>query len=407
MIRVHKIRLDPNDRQATQLAKSCGVARFAYNWALAEWTRQYKAGEKPNEAKLRKQLNAIKREQFPWMSEVSKTAPQQAIKNLGTAFNNAFSRLKKGEKPGFPRFKRKGIRDRFRADNGPSHARPDAVQVDGPRVRLPVIGWVRMAESVRFAGTIRSATVSREADRWQVALAIETAEVLQPGTLQSAVGVDLGIKSLATLSNGEVYEGPKAHRAFLKRLQRLNRNLSRKQKGSANRAKAKTKLARLHLRIANIRKDALHKLTTRLATGFSVIGIEDLNVKGMGKNRCVARSVSDAGFFELRRQLDYKAAMTGAKVIVVDRWFPSSKTCSNCGQIHDMPFSKRTLSCDCGHVMDRDLNAAINLKNYAVSSTVSACGEGGSGLGRTLKTKPASVKQESSPNLACLGLDKS
>ena len=396
MIRVHKIRLYPNGRQATLLIKSCGVARFAYNWALAEWKRQYEAGEKPNEAKLRKQLNAMKREQFPWMSEVSKNAPQQAIKNLGTAFNHAFSRLKRGEKPGFPRFKRKGIRDGFRADNGPSQAVPNAVKVDGQRIQLAVIGWVRMAEPVRFDGAIRSATVSKEADQWQVALAIETTEVLQPGTVQSVVGVDLGIKALATLSNGEVHEGPKAHRQLLRRIQQQSRSLSRKQKGSVNRAKAKTKLARLHLRVAHLRKDALHKLTTRLATGFSVIGIEDLNVKGMVKNRCLARSVSDAGFFEFRRQLGYKAAMTGAKVILADRWFPSSKTCSQCGAIHDMPLSKRMFSCECGNKMDRDLNAAINLRNYAVSSTVSACGEEGSGLGRKLKTKPASAKQESS-----------
>lgn len=405
MIRVHKIRLYPNDRQATLFAKSCGVARFAYNWALAEWKRQYEAGEKPNEAKLRKQLNAIKHDQFPWMSEVSKNAPQQAIKNLGIAFKNTFSRLKNGAKPGFPRFKRKGIRDRFRADNGPSQAIPNAVKVDGQRVQLPVIGWVRLAEAVRIEGAIRSATVSREADQWQVALAIETTEVLQPGTVQSAVGVDLGIKALATLSNGEVHEGPKAHRRLLTRIQRLSRSLSRKQKGSMNRAKAKTKLARLHLRIANVRKDALQKLTTRLATGFSIIGIEDLNVKGMVKNRRLARSVSDAGFFDFRRQLDYKTAMTGAKVIIADRWFPSSKTCSQCGTIHEMPLSKRTLSCECGNTMDRDLNAAINLRNYAVSSTVSACGEEGSGLGRTFKTKPASVKQESStkPSMSRFG----
>ena len=405
MIRVHQIRLYPNDRQATLFAQSCGVARFAYNWALAEWKRQYEAGEKPSEAKLRKQLNAMKHEHFPWMSEVSKNAPQQAIKNLGAAFNNTFSRLKKGEKPGFPRFKRKGIRDRFRADNGPSKAAPNAVKVAGQRVQLPVIGWVRMAEPVRFDGAIRSATVSREADQWQVALAIETPEALQPGTVQGAVGVDLGIKALATLSNGEVHEGGKAHRQLLKRIQRCSRSLSRKQKGSVNRAKAKTKLARLHLRIANIRKDALQKLTTRLATGFSVIGIEDLNVKGMVKNRRLARSVSDAGFFEFRRQLDYKAAMTGAKIILADRWFPSSKTCSQCGTIHDMPLSKRTLSCECGNEMDRDLNAAINLREYAVSSTVAACGEERSDAVQSGRVKRASVKQESStkPSMSRFG----
>ena len=164
MILVHKIRLCPNNEQATLFAKSCGVARFAYNWALAEWHRQYAAGEKPHEAKLRKQLNEVKGEQFPWMDEVSKTAPQQAIKNLGTAFKNTFSRLKKGTKPGFPRFKRKGIHDSFRADNVPTKDVPNAVKADGERVRLSVIGWVRMAEEVCFKGNIKSATVNKVAD---------------------------------------------------------------------------------------------------------------------------------------------------------------------------------------------------------------------------------------------------
>ena len=396
MILVHKIRLYPNDEQAMLFAKSCGVARFAYNWALAEWKRQYEAGEKPNEGKLRKQLNAIKEEKFPWMGEVSKTAPQQAIKNLGTAFKNTFARLKKGEKPGFPKFKRKRIHDSFRADNGPSKDIPNAVKVDGEKVHLPVIGWVNMAEPVRFEGNIKSATVSKEADQWHVALAIETKDCLSGRMDKGVVGVDLGVKTLATLSTGEVEEGPKAHKRLLGRIKRLSRSLCRKKKGSANRAKAKTKLASMHQRIANVRKDNLHKLTTKLATEFETIGIEDLNVKGMVKNHCLARAVSDAGFFEFRRQLEYKAAMTGAKVVVVSRWFPSSKTCSVCGEIHDMPLSQRLMSCSCGNTMDRDLNAAINLRNYAVSSTVSVCGEESSGFGCKTKVKLSSVKQKSS-----------
>lgn len=395
MILVHKIRLYPNNEQATLFAKSCGVARFAYNWALAEWKRQYEAGEKPNEGKLRKQLNAIKEEKFPWMGEVSKTAPQQAIKNLGTAFKNTFARLKKGEKPGFPKFKRKGVHDSFRADNGPSKDVPNAVKVEGEKVRLPVIGWVNMAESVRFVGNIKSATVSREADQWHVALAVETKDSLSGRNDKGVVGVDLGVKTLATLSTGEVEEGPKAHKQLLGRIKRLSRSLCRKKKGSANRAKAKNKLARIHQRIANVRKDNLHKLTSKLATEFEVIAVEDLNVQGMVKNHCLARAVSDAGFFEFRRQLEYKAAMTGAKVVVVNRWFASSKTCSACGAIHDMPLSQRWMVCSCGNTMDRDLNAAINLRNYAVSSTVSVCGEEGSGSGRKTGTKPASVKQKS------------
>ena len=153
-------------------------------------------------------------------------------------------------------------------------------------------------------------------------------------------------------------------------------------------------LAKLHKRIADIRVDALHKLTHRLATEFDTIAIEDLNVKGMVRNRHLARSVSDAGFGEFRRQLEYKAAMTGASVFIVDRFYPSSKTCSACGEIHEMKLSNRVMVCSCGNVMDRDLNAAINLKNKAVSSTVTACGEGGSGRGGNTATKPASVKQE-------------
>ncbi|MFD2405112.1 RNA-guided endonuclease InsQ/TnpB family protein [Azorhizophilus paspali] len=182
--------------------------------------------------------------------------------------------------------------------------------------------------------------------------------------------------ALATLSTGEVIAGPKAHAALLKRLRRLSRSLSRKQKGSANSKKARARLARLHARIANIRQDALHQLTTGLTRRFPVIGIEDLNVAGMMKNRRLARSIADRGFFEFRRQLDYKREMRGGEVVVADRWFASSKTCSCCWHVREsLPLVVRTWTCpDCQARHDRDGNAAINLKHYAVSSTVSACG---------------------------------
>lgn len=406
MILVHKIRLYPTKEQANLFAQACGVARFSYNWGLSEWLRQYAAGEKPNEAALRRQLNAIKGEKYPWMANVSKTVPQQAIKNLGMAFKNTFERIKKGGKPGFPKFKRKGVHESFRADNGSTKDIPNAVKVDGEKVRLPVIGWVRMAEEVRFKGNIKSAVVSKAADQWHVALSVETQDWLS-GITNGVVGVDLGVKTLATLSNGEIVEGPKAHKQVLGRIRRLSKSLARKKKRSANRGKAKTKLARLHLRIANIRKDCLHKLTTRLAKEFAVIGIEDLNVKGMVKNHCLARAVSDAGFYEFRRQLEYKAAMTGAKLVVADRWFPSSKQCSNCGAIHEMPLGNRMMLCGCGNKMDRDLNAACNLRNYAASSAVSVCGEEGSDVMHSGDVKPASAKQKLSTEPIWVGLDKS
>lgn len=254
-----------------------------------------------------------------------------------------------------------------------------------------------MRESLRFIGKIMSATVSRVADRWFVSITVETESIpVAQAENQGAVGVDLGVAALATLSTGEVVPGPKAHKALLGRLQRLSRSLSRKVKGSANRRRAKAKLGRLHSRISDIRKDALHKLTTAVTRRFHTIGIEDLNVRGMVKNRRLARAVSDMGFFEFRRQLEYKAAQRGAIVVVADRWYPSSKTCSACGhKLSELPLAVRQWSCPaCGADHDRDVNAAINLRNLAVSSTVSVCGEEGAGSARKSRSKPASVKQK-------------
>ncbi|MDX9701403.1 MAG: RNA-guided endonuclease TnpB family protein [Rhodocyclaceae bacterium] len=392
MILAHKIALDPNNAQATYFARAAGVARFAYNWALAEWGRQYEASKnnpaapKPSQAALRRQLNAIKREQFPWMLEVTKNAPQMAIMQLGQAFQNFFAGRAK-----YPQFRKKGVHDRFTLSN-------DQFAVDGSRIRIPNLGWVRMRETLRFTGKIMSATVSRVADRWFVSLTVDTPDTshLPPAENQGAEGVDLGVAALATLSTGETIPGPKAHKALLGRVQRLSRSLSRKQKGSCNRKKAQRKLARLHARIANIRSHALHTLTTDLTRRFHTLGIEDLNVRGMLKNRALARSIADMSFFEFRRQLAYKAAMRGVRVVVADRWFASSKMCSACGHaLETLPLSVREWACPvCGVRHDRDVNAAINLKNMAVSSTVSACGEEGAGRARKSAVKPASVKQE-------------
>jgi putative transposase len=405
MLIAHRIALDPNNVQATYFARASGVARFAYNWALVHWKRQYEAWKsdpslpKPSQQSLRRQLNAIKREQFPWMLEVTKCAPQMAIIQLGQAFQNFFAGRAR-----YPQFRKKGVHDRFTLTN-------DQFSIDGCRIRIPNLGWVRMREPLRFAGKLMSATVSRVADRWFVSITVDA-----PGTShlpqaenQGAVGVDLGVSALATLSTGEAIPGPKAHTTLLARLKRLSRSLSRKQKGSANRKKARARLAKLHARIANIRADALHKLTTDLSRRFHTIGIEDLNVRGMVKNRHLARSIMDMSFFEFRRQLEYKAAMRGGEIVVADRFFASSKTCSACRhKLDDLPLSLRQWKCpDCGAVHDRDVNAAINLKKVAESSaggcqpfqrqadcSVTACGEEGAGLGRKLKTKPASMKQE-------------
>lgn len=360
----HKIRLRPNREQENYFLRACGISRFVWNWALEAWKKSYEKGEKPHALELKKQFNAIKAESFPWTYEVTKYASQQPFIHLQSAFQRFFRKQSQ-----YPRFKRKGIHDSF-------YIGGDHIQVKGKSIRIPKLGWVRMRESLRFAGKINSATVSRTADHWYVSLSVELSETPKPCENQEGIGVDLGINRLATLSNGEMFEGPKPLNKELKKLRRRSRQLSRKKKGSKNRQKARIKLARLHLRIRNIRQDALHKLTTHITQNFDAIAIEDLNVKGMMSNRRLARTILDMGFYELRRQLVYKSVLRRCHVVAVDRWFPSSKMCSRCGLIKEaLSLGERTFLCDaCGSMMDRDLNAANNVARIVFDplSTVSS-----------------------------------
>jgi putative transposase len=394
----HRIALVPTAAQEVLLRQAVGVSRFAYNWALAEWKRQCQAGEKSSEGALRRQLNSIKRQQFPWMLLVPKSVPQQAIKNCGTAFRRFFKRQGR-----YPKFKKKGVRDSARLDNGPGTFR-----FDGKRVRLPVIGWVKLREELRFSGKALSATVRRVADRWFVSVPVEVEVPEAVRESQAAVGIDLGVSTTATLSSGEKLPGPKALHAHLERLQRLSRWHSRKKKGSHNRRKSAMRLARLHARICHVRQDWLHQTTTRLVREFAVIGIEDLNVRGMMASEKLARRIADIGFREFRRQLGYKAKLYGAELVTASRWFPSSKMCSACGLIvEELPLSTREWRCACGTFHDRDINAARNLRHYALDrascARINACGEEGSGAGLTASVKPASLKQESA--MSQLGMD--
>ena len=377
VIRGHIIRLDPTDKQATYFAKACGVARLAYNWALAEWQNQYKLDKayrddclangieidtsklnKPSQGKLRKQLNAIKRTQFPFMLEVTKCSPQLAIMQLGDAFKRFF----KGEAK-YPQFRKKGVDDRFSLSN-------DQFRIDGKRIKIPNLGWVRMSEPLRYHGKILSAKIFKKGGEWFVSIAVELSQAitLKPKTGKS-VGIDLGVKDLLVLSNGIKVQAPKPLKTQLTKLRRLNKQLSRKQKGSNNRAKAKTKLSRLHAKIGNIRQDFSHKLTTHLVKEYDTICIEDLNVSGMVQNRKLSRAISDLGFYEFKRQLIYKANQWGKVVKAVDRFYPSSKTCSNCGFMMakaDLTLNVRNWQCPSCHTQhDRDINASINILNNA------------------------------------------
>jgi putative transposase len=375
MILAHKIELDPTVEQSIALARAAGCSRFTWNWALAEWDRQYKNGEKPTANKLKKLFNRIKHREFPWIGESPKDANQQPFSNLGTAFQRYFK--KKARRP---RFKKKGQHDSFYISN-------DKFEIDGFIIRLPVIGHIRLTEELRLSGKIMSATVSRDADRWFVSIQVEVKDEIKPRTSHGIIGVDLGVKTAIVTSDGQEFEAPKPLKSKLCKLKRLQRQQARKVKGSANRKKSQLKVAKCHRKVRRIRLDWIHKITTKLCRENQTICIEDLNVNGMLKNRCLARAISDIGFGEIRRQLEYKTKLYGSRLVVIDRWEPTSKTCSNCGCKKDvLALSERMFTCDhCGFSLDRDLNAAKNI--LAVGLTASACGSESSGVERKSSTK--------------------
>lgn len=368
MILGHVIALDPTPEQANYFRRACGTARFAYNWGLAQWERLRASGEKPSAGKIKVLWNAFRVKNLPWSYEVTKCASNQAILDLGAAFINFFRDCKKPKgqrKFQYPRFKRRALNEGFALWN-------DQFEITDQRVRIPILGWVEMHEALRFDGKIMGARVSFSGGRWFLSVQVETDAQRESAPEGSVVGVDLGVATLATLSTGEKVEGPRPRKHLLGSLKRMQRRMSLqkhrakklKQKASKRQFKRQLRLSRLHERISNIRKDAAHKLTSFLTRRFQTIVIEDLNVSGMSKNHALAGAILDCGFHEIRRQLDYKAEMRNGRILVVDRFFPSSKLCSCCGFKADtLPLSVREWTCNtCGEIHDRDLNAAVNLK---------------------------------------------
>jgi putative transposase len=397
--RAYKTELDLNDEQTTACRKHAGAARWAYNWGLARKQESYRVtGKSPSAMELHRELNARKQTDAPWMYEVSKCAPQEALRNLDTAFAHYFRRCqlkKQGKlrgKVGYPQPKtrKRGVGS-FRLTG--------SIVVFHDAVQLPRLGRLRLKERGYLPTTakILSATVSEQAGHWYVSVLVEQAH-LKPVTRGPVVGVDLGVKTLATLSDGTSEPNPRHLRSCLKKLKRVQRAVSRKQKGSHNRRKATQRLGMLHRTVANQRTNTLHQLTSRLAKTKAVVVIEDLNVSGMLKNHHLAQAIADVGFGEFRRQLTYKAEWYDCQVLVASRWEPSSKTCSGCGWVdYDLTLADRIFRCEqCGLVLERDLNAAINLAKLADSSSESrnACGEASAGYGLAAVVKLAPVKQE-------------
>ena len=361
MIKAHKIRLHPTEEQKVYFAKAAGTARFVWNWALAEWNRHHEAGEKPTALKLKKQFNAIRREQFPWTWEVTKNASDQPFFDLQKAFTAFFA----GQNAR-PTFKsRKTSKPSFYLAN-------DQLELGDHRIWIPKLGWVNLAENLRFQGKVTGARVTKTADWWFVSLTVEIAETAEEQR-KPAVGMDVGLNRLATLSTGEEVENQAFLKTALGKLRQANKRLHRRVTGSKNREKARHQVARLHYRIACLREDVLQKLTTRLAECYGIIGIEDLNLKGLLKNRRVSRSFSDAALGKLVTLLTHKVEQRGGQVIKVGRFFPSSKTCHCCAwKWEDMEVADRVFVCQnptCayyGFSQDRDHNAALNILREAL-----------------------------------------
>lgn len=416
-IKAHKIRLNPTPEQEEYLRRAAGTRRFVYNWGLAEWNKQYqeyqegKREKKPNANALKKQFQAIRATEFPWTFDVTKCVIEGAFEDLG----DAFSRFFKGQNH-YPTFKKKNqSRESFYVAN-------DKFSMGDHWILIPVLGQflmgkqqangtlpqkirnkhtykrslckVNTAESLRFvvpdpskksgiwrnekkkvlcsSVKIMSATIGRSGGYWYVSIQVEVPANSVINT-HPVVGIDVGIKEAAIVSDGRRFENQKPLSRQMKKLKRLSRSLSRKQydpqtkQGSKNREKARVKLARLHGKISHIREDAHHKLTSEIAQTCSFVGLEDLHVKGMFKNRRLARAMADAGLGQLLQFFKTKLQAMGGQAIVVDRFFPSTKRCSGCGQVKKrMPLKYRVYCClKCGLVMDRDLNAAINLEREA------------------------------------------
>ncbi len=354
--KTHKITLDTTFKQRRWFSQQCGYARFAYNQALSDFKVGLDNDNFQSWRTLNNNFNKSKK-RYEWTRSQDQRAALYAIKNLGQAIANWISKRAK-----FPKFKKRGIRDAWTTDE-------QSVRVEGKRIKLPKIGWCKMRQALRFVGKIISVTISRTAHRWFVSITVQTEDTTAVDTsTHPVIGIDVGINTLATLSDGTKYHNPRPLKRYERKLKREQRKLSRKVFTSKNWYKQKHKVERVHYRIGCIRSDAHHKVTTTIAKRASRITVETLNITNMLKNRSLAKALADSALGGFLQKLKTKADALGIPITEAPQFYASSKTCSSCGhKKKDLTLSERTYHCDvCQYQEDRDVNAAINLKNLAV-----------------------------------------
>lgn len=360
MLLAHKIEIRPTKSQEQILFQHCGIRRFTYNKVLNWWSKEYKSGNKPNKRMALDYLKTLK-EEFTFLKEVSSRISRNSLDDLEKAFKLFFKKIGK-----YPRFKKRGLNDSF------SIREKEKFKIIGRSLKLEKIKEpFILRNKLRFNGIPKQVTISYKAGKWFASILVEINSYVIPERKPSSVGVDLGLNHLAVLSNGIVIDNSRPLQNKLRKLKKLQRRLSKKVKFSMNWRKLKSKISRLHYFVNCKRKAITNEFTTYLCKNFGKITIEDLNVSGLLKNKKLSKSISDVSWYEIRRQLEYKAKLFNNDLIIVDRFFPSSKLCSSCGtKKENMSLSNRTYKCtNCGLELDRDLNASINLNNYSLDGS--------------------------------------